>query len=197
MHRNKITGPIPSELGDLSLTQFLVHENELNGEIPEAFFNNKEFMTDFRVDNNMLEGDISPNYANMVMIEDFRVGNNSLSGEFGDGVAQLTNLSKSFLESFLVHMSSTFVGCLFTHSPVTNVFCSQQLFSPLVTTPSPELSRTAGRTTTTLTLSTLATITLSDLSLKQSLTMKPFAYSMLKTTCSILPFLQPLTPPPC
>ncbi|KAJ0457952.1 putative protein kinase RLK-Pelle-DLSV family [Helianthus annuus] len=71
---NRISGPIPEEIGDIStLEELLVSANNFTGSIPESF-------------------------GNLTNLEDFRIDGSSLSGRIPDFIGNWTNLTRLDLQ---------------------------------------------------------------------------------------------------
>ena len=77
---NLLSGPIPSELGNLDNLEFLsLRDNQLNGPIPSELGNldNLEFLW---LSNNQLSGSIPSELANLANLIALSLGNNQFSG---------------------------------------------------------------------------------------------------------------------
>ena len=89
--RDKLSGEIPPELGDLSKLETLwLHSTGLSGEIPPELGNlgNLELLN---LEYTALRGEIPPELSNLANLEYLDLGNNKLNGEIPP---ELSNLSK-------------------------------------------------------------------------------------------------------
>ncbi|OWM87996.1 probable LRR receptor-like serine/threonine-protein kinase At3g47570 [Punica granatum] len=93
---NRISGKIPSEIGNLVNLQGLdMWGNEFTGAIPSDIGMLQQLVTLF-FDSNRLSGDIPPSFGNLTLLTDLRLGNNLLQGEIPPSLGMLQNLN--FLE---------------------------------------------------------------------------------------------------
>jgi hypothetical protein len=76
---NRLQGFLPSELGGLSLTTFHVHQNQLNGEIPEEFWSNT-LLQSVWLDHNSFNGTLSGSIGNLGEVTELYLGNNTFTG---------------------------------------------------------------------------------------------------------------------
>ena len=94
LHGNsQLTGTIPSELGKLSnyLTDLRLDNTALEGEIPEELFGLSQV---WRLDlyNSGLSGTISPNMTKLEGLQTLRLSNNEFTGMVPTGFSSMTNL---------------------------------------------------------------------------------------------------------
>ncbi|KAL9671703.1 hypothetical protein QQ045_009274 [Rhodiola kirilowii] len=79
---NKLTGGIPSEIGNLTLLRELhLYRNNLRGEIPQEIghLHNLQILS---VSDNQLTGSVPPSVYNMSLLKELYLANNSLHGSF-------------------------------------------------------------------------------------------------------------------
>jgi hypothetical protein len=68
LSNNKLTGPIPASLATISgMKVFLVHNNELTGQVPDFAALNS--LKEFRIDGNSLTGSVSPGTCTAILIK--------------------------------------------------------------------------------------------------------------------------------
>lgn len=80
-------------MGNLDLVEFLANKNNLQGPIPEAFWNN-ERLSLLRLDDNSLSGTISRRLGNLVDLTDLFLSNNTLQGTLPVTLLRLTNMGE-------------------------------------------------------------------------------------------------------
>jgi len=98
---NKLTGTIPSELGNLtSLTNLHLGGNSLTGTIP-AELGNLSNLTWLNLQLNSLTGTIPSEFGNLTNLTNFYINNNSLSGIFPREVSDLPKLTDTNYEGNL------------------------------------------------------------------------------------------------
>ena len=89
---NALSGPIPSELGDLTnLTALDLNANKLSGPIP-AEFGNLANLTYLRLGSNGLSGAIPPEIGNLTNLTRLDLPGNELSGPIPSELGSLTSL---------------------------------------------------------------------------------------------------------
>ena len=94
---NRLTGSLPPELGDLAnLESLFLSSNSLTGSIPSELGRLRS-LRDLRLDNNRLEGPIPADLANMADLERLRLGNNELTGSIPAELGGLGNLRHLWL----------------------------------------------------------------------------------------------------
>lgn len=93
LYGNEFTGTLPAAIGADGLTEFIAHENEFDGAIPESIFNNIELKV-LRLDDNNFVGTISTSVGDLGNILELRVGQNQLTGTLPGSLWKLSKLSK-------------------------------------------------------------------------------------------------------
>ena len=94
---NRLTGSLPPELGDLAnLEGLLLSSNALTGPIPSEL-GNLSSLRNLRIDNNGLEGSIPADLGNLADLEVLRLGNNQLTGSIPLRFGGLDNLRHLWL----------------------------------------------------------------------------------------------------
>ena len=97
LRNNRLTGEIPSELGNLAdLEQLSLPDNQLSGEIPSQL-GNLAALTHLRLWSNQLTGEIPPELADLANLEQFAAGGNRLSGNIPEELGNLSNLRELHL----------------------------------------------------------------------------------------------------
>lgn len=80
LHKNGLSGTIPTEIGNLTETTFLdLGNNELNGEIPPTVGNLTK-LTELRLGRNRLTGEMPPELANLKGLVNLNLAMNRLTG---------------------------------------------------------------------------------------------------------------------
>ncbi|XP_026409468.1 MDIS1-interacting receptor like kinase 2-like [Papaver somniferum] len=92
MHKNKLSGPIPSEIGNLSnLIELDLSENFINGSIPSSLVN-LTMLEAVQFHTNRLSGVLPGEIGNMESLMIFDVSMNKLQGELPSSITQLQKL---------------------------------------------------------------------------------------------------------
>ena len=92
LYRNQLSGPIPSELGNLTrLGSLWLSENELSGPIP-AELGNLTRLINLSLPENQLTGPIPSWLGNLTRLGSLTLGNNQLSGPIPAELGNLTSL---------------------------------------------------------------------------------------------------------
>ncbi|KAK2368139.1 Leucine-rich repeat transmembrane protein kinase [Trifolium repens] len=91
---NRLEGPLPSSLGNLkNLQKFMLSANNFTGPIPEAFGNLKN-LTQFRIDGSSLSGKIPSFIGNWTKIERLDLQGTSMEGPIPPAISLLKNLKE-------------------------------------------------------------------------------------------------------
>ncbi|EEF37838.1 ATP binding protein, putative [Ricinus communis] len=95
---NRLTGPIPKELGNIStLASFTAEFNQLSGELPPELGDLRSIERILLSSNN-LTGQLPPTFAKMVTLQDFRIGDNQFTGQIPNLIQNWTNLEKLVIQ---------------------------------------------------------------------------------------------------
>ncbi|KAK1439656.1 hypothetical protein QVD17_05476 [Tagetes erecta] len=95
---NRISGPIPEEIGDIStLEQLVLEDNLLGGPLPQNL-GRLSRLRRFLVSANNFTGTIPESYSNLTNLEDFRIDGSSLSGRIPDFIGSWKNLTRLDLQ---------------------------------------------------------------------------------------------------
>jgi Leucine-rich repeat (LRR) protein len=99
LYKNQLTGPIPSELGDLKYLQFLhLNENQLEGPIPSEL-GTLPILIELDLQGNQLEGEIPPELGDLANLKDLLLYDNQLSGTIPSELGALSSLTHLLLHS--------------------------------------------------------------------------------------------------
>jgi hypothetical protein len=90
-----LEGTLPSELGNLGLSEFLGQANMFEGNIPQELFRNFDLVV-LRLDQNKLTGTVSNAIGGLNNLQDLRLNLNSLSGNLPILLYGLSNIRKFF-----------------------------------------------------------------------------------------------------
>ncbi|KAL3353272.1 hypothetical protein AABB24_020989 [Solanum stoloniferum] len=94
LENNLLEGPLPPNLGSLSrLRELFLSANNLNGTIPENFINLKN-MTDFRIDGNSISGTIPDFIGNWTKMDRLDIQGTSMEGPIPASISQLENMTQ-------------------------------------------------------------------------------------------------------
>ncbi|XP_024964175.1 probable LRR receptor-like serine/threonine-protein kinase At1g53430 [Cynara cardunculus var. scolymus] len=95
---NRISGPIPEEIGDIStLEELILEDNLLQGPLPPNL-GRLTRLRRFFLDGNNLNGTIPVSFGNLINIEDFRMDGNRLSGRIPDFIGNWTRIKALYLQ---------------------------------------------------------------------------------------------------
>ncbi|KAI3786479.1 hypothetical protein L1987_40188 [Smallanthus sonchifolius] len=95
---NRISGPIPEEIGDIFTLEELVLENNLLGGPLPKNLGRLPRLRRFLVSANNFTGTIPESFGNLTNLEDFRIDGSSLSGCIPDFIGNWTNLTRLDLQ---------------------------------------------------------------------------------------------------
>ncbi|CAH8386888.1 unnamed protein product [Eruca vesicaria subsp. sativa] len=94
LESNLLSGPIPSSLGSLRrLNSLLLSANNFTGQLPESLSNLKN-LTDFRIDGNSLSGKIPEFIGNWTLLDRLDLQGTSMSGPIPASLSNLRNLTE-------------------------------------------------------------------------------------------------------
>ena len=94
---NQLTGSIPPEIGNLTnLTKLVLFENQLTGSIPPEI-GNLTNLTWWNLEFNQLTGSIPPEIGNLTNLTYLILRSNQLTGEIPSEIGNLTNLTHLYL----------------------------------------------------------------------------------------------------
>ncbi|KDP24892.1 hypothetical protein JCGZ_25154 [Jatropha curcas] len=96
---NRLTGPIPKEIGNIStLREFVVEYNQLSGELPQELGNLNNIRRMLLSSNNF-SGQLPETFANLTTLEDFRIGDNQFTGQIPSLIQNWTNITKLVIQA--------------------------------------------------------------------------------------------------
>ncbi len=105
MSNNNVSGPIPAQLGELSLlTELKLYRNELTGQIPSEWAN-LENLELLYLSRNQLDGEIPAFLGDLTNLERLHLNNNNFTGAVPAELGNLTNM-----ESLLLHSNPGLEG---------------------------------------------------------------------------------------
>ncbi|MBA0837982.1 hypothetical protein Goarm_010089, partial [Gossypium armourianum] len=91
---NRLSGPIPPEIGDIAtLLNLVLEDNLLGGSLPSNL-GNLGRLDRFLLSGNNFTGRIPESFGNLKNLTDFRIDGNSLSGKMPDFIGNWTKLSR-------------------------------------------------------------------------------------------------------
>ncbi|KAJ7014555.1 hypothetical protein NC653_004000, partial [Populus alba x Populus x berolinensis] len=95
---NRLTGPIPKEIGNIStLASFTVEFNQLSGVLPQEL-GNLTRLEKMHLSSNYFTGQLPATFEKLTTMKDFRIGDNSFTGQIPDLIQKWTNLEKLVIQ---------------------------------------------------------------------------------------------------
>ncbi|KAF8035276.1 hypothetical protein BT93_C1333 [Corymbia citriodora subsp. variegata] len=89
---NRLTGPIPKELGNIStLWKLVVEINQLSGAVPLELGNLSQ-LHQLHLTSNNFTGELPKTFAKLAALQELRLGDNQFTGNIPDFIQNLTNL---------------------------------------------------------------------------------------------------------
>ncbi|XP_037496737.1 probable leucine-rich repeat receptor-like serine/threonine-protein kinase At3g14840 [Jatropha curcas] len=96
---NRLTGPIPKELGNIStLIEFVVESNQLSGELPQELGNLNNIRRMLLSSNNF-SGQLPETFASLTTLDDFRIGDNQFTGQIPSLIQNWTNITRLVIQA--------------------------------------------------------------------------------------------------
>ncbi|PPR81260.1 hypothetical protein GOBAR_AA39454 [Gossypium barbadense] len=96
---NRLTGPIPKELGNIStLTSISVEFNQLSGALPPQL-GNLPAIERMLISSNNFTGEIPETFAKLTTLKDFRISDNQFIGKIPSFIQNWTNLEKLAMQA--------------------------------------------------------------------------------------------------
>ncbi|KAK3424555.1 hypothetical protein EUGRSUZ_F01338, partial [Eucalyptus grandis] len=91
---NRLTGPIPKELGNIStLFKLVVEINQLSGHLPPELGNLSQLHI-LHLSSNNFTGELPPRFAELTALQELRLSDNNFTGQIPDFIQNWTNLSR-------------------------------------------------------------------------------------------------------
>ncbi|XP_048129591.1 probable leucine-rich repeat receptor-like serine/threonine-protein kinase At3g14840 [Rhodamnia argentea] len=98
LYGNRLTGPIPKQLGNIStLSRLVVETNQLNGTLPPDLGNLSQLLV-LHLTSNNFSGELPHTFANLMALQELRLSDNQFSGKIPDFIQNLTNLDKLVIQ---------------------------------------------------------------------------------------------------
>ncbi|XP_050218909.1 probable leucine-rich repeat receptor-like serine/threonine-protein kinase At3g14840 [Mercurialis annua] len=95
---NRLSGPIPKELGNItSLTSFTAEYNQLSGELPQEL-GNLPAIQRILLSSNNLTGQLPATFTKLTTLKDFRIADNQFKGPIPNLIQNWTNLEKLVIQ---------------------------------------------------------------------------------------------------
>ncbi|GLT38037.1 hypothetical protein SLA2020_123080 [Shorea laevis] len=96
---NRLTGPIPKEIGNIStLTDLVVEFNQLSGALPPELGNLTSIKRLLLTSNNFT-GDLPATFAKLTSLKQFRIGDNHFTGKIPSLIESWTELNQLFIQA--------------------------------------------------------------------------------------------------
>ncbi|GLT38035.1 hypothetical protein SLA2020_123060 [Shorea laevis] len=96
---NRLTGPIPKEIGNIStLTDLVVEINQLSGALPPELGKLTSIKRLLLTSNNFT-GELPATFARLTSLKDFRIGDNRFTGKIPSFIQNWTNLEKLVIQA--------------------------------------------------------------------------------------------------
>ncbi|KAI8006244.1 putative leucine-rich repeat receptor-like serine/threonine-protein kinase [Camellia lanceoleosa] len=96
---NRITGPIPSEIGNIATLNSLILEfNELSGDLPQEL-GNLSSITRLYLTSNNFSGDLPGTLAKLTTLKDFRIGDNFFTGTIPNFIQNWIHLETLLIQA--------------------------------------------------------------------------------------------------
>ncbi|CAN6886705.1 unnamed protein product [Brassica oleracea] len=131
---NRITGPIPKEIGNITSLVFLALEfNQISGKLPPELGNLPNIRR-LLLSSNNLSGDIPSTFSKLTTLTDFRISDNQFTGTIPDLIQNWTELGKLVIQaSGLVGPIPSTIGSLtkLTDLRISELSGSESPFPPL------------------------------------------------------------------
>ncbi|XP_056842104.1 probable leucine-rich repeat receptor-like serine/threonine-protein kinase At3g14840 isoform X2 [Raphanus sativus] len=110
---NRISGPIPKEIGNITtLTSLVLEFNQISGKLPPEL-GNLQKIERILLSSNYLTGDIPSTFSKLTTLTDFRISDNQFIGIIPDFIENWTELEKLVIQaSGLVGTIPTAIGPL-------------------------------------------------------------------------------------
>ncbi len=114
---NRLTGPIPPQLGNLSkLTVLSLGNNQLSGPIPAGLWNLLELRV-LTLSENHLVGSLPNELGNLLLLDSLNLQGNRLVGEIPSSIVNLTNLVVFHFDCWLTATDPAVIAFMEGHSP--------------------------------------------------------------------------------
>ncbi|GLU15104.1 hypothetical protein SLE2022_316290 [Rubroshorea leprosula] len=96
---NRLTGPIPKEIGNIStLIELNVEINQLSGALPSELGNLTSIKRLLLTSNNFT-GELPATFSRLTSLKDFRIGDNRFTGKIPSLIQNWTELNKLFIQA--------------------------------------------------------------------------------------------------
>jgi len=102
VHRNRLEGPLPEEIGNLNLQVFQANNNNFSGDLPVGLYSNVGLLV-LRLENNEFTGTLGQEIGNIESLVDLRLSDNRFEGQLPVSIYGLSQLGK-FLDAGFVHV---------------------------------------------------------------------------------------------